>query len=128
MEKGLKAELDFYKLEHARNVKNTIQDFLPMMQYTYSLLHAHMEQDKINFIKFPDTQAPLTNQSILEIISELHEQLDDYNNNVNEIQKLRSMNEQSEFERMLIYLGPWLLAFALALRITKVTGELNNES
>lgn len=47
---------------------------------------------------------------------------------MNELEKLRRMAHNAVTEQLMVYLGPFLLAFALALRITKVTGEIKLES
>lgn len=89
---------------------------------------APLEQEQIHFIYLPDKDPSIKNTSLLEVISDVHEELNNYNKVVKEAEELRSMNQQSYFEKTLTYLSPWLLAFALALRITKVTGELKYES
>lgn len=87
-----------------------------------------LEQEQIQLIYLPNTQPLVKNTSLLDLISGVHEQLDYYNEIVKEIEELQSKNQQSDLDKILMYLSPWLLAFALALRITKVTGELKYES
>ena len=50
-----------------------------------------------------------------------------YNSTVRAIRGLESAASQTGFETFLKLLGPALLAIALALRITKVSGEVRNE-
>lgn len=55
------------------------------------------------------------------------ESVNNFNSTVRAIAKLRSSTELTDFELTLKFLGPFLIAAALALRITKVTGEIHNE-
>jgi len=57
----------------------------------------------------------------------IHQSVDDFNLLVREHAGLLESQEKSEFERTLAMLSPLLLAVALALRITKVTGEIRLE-
>jgi hypothetical protein len=58
------------------------------------------------------------------MIDGVYEQLEFYNRDVEALLVVYNAKQPSHFEDQLIYLGPFLLALALALRITKVTGEI----
>jgi hypothetical protein len=58
------------------------------------------------------------------IIDSFYDQLEYYNQDVEQLLAVYNATRSTDFEDQLIYLGPFLLALALALRITKVTGEI----
>jgi hypothetical protein len=58
------------------------------------------------------------------IIDGFYRQLESYNQDVEALLAVYNATQRSDFEDQLIYLGPFLLALALALRISKVTGEI----
>lgn len=90
--------------------------------------HPSIKQDNIHKIQLPNTPFMFRDSSLLQVISELHNQYNRYNEAVMDLEEIKSAQKRSELENILVFLGPWLLAFALALRITKVTGELKYES
>ena len=67
------------------------------------------------------------NRVTKDSVDSLHQSVDVYNLVVREHAGLLESQEKSEFERTLAMLSPLLLAVALALRITKVTGEIRLE-
>lgn len=56
--------------------------------------------------------------------SHLSQSVARYNEAVEDIQQLKGAKQSSNFESVIRFLGPALVALALALRITKVTGEI----
>lgn len=63
-----------------------------------------------------------------DIIDGLYSQLDFYNREYAIFADLLKKADRTSFEEALIYLGPFLLVIALAIRITKVTGEIQLKS
>lgn len=71
---------------------------------------------------------PATSDSQLRwAVAEFENAVRGANQQLAEIERLRAIGAQTEFESVLRILGPLLLTIAVALRITKVTGELKNE-
>lgn len=60
-------------------------------------------------------------------LTSLRESLDRYNNAVANFKRLSEDTRRTELESLLTVVGPFLLAIALALRITKVSGEIRHE-
>ena len=60
--------------------------------------------------------------------SSLQDALRRYNETVTKAKELSDAKRRSEIEFLLAIVGPFLLAIALALRITKVTGEIKLET
>jgi hypothetical protein len=79
---------------------------------------------------FPDFgKWPEVKDGILkEIFSEIEQAIDRYRVARNNLEALRKDAEYSSLDDNLLFLSPFLFAVALALRITKVTGELRAES
>ena len=50
-----------------------------------------------------------------------------YNAAVTDYERLVSAKEKSELEKWMVILAPFLLVGAMALRFTKVTGEIREE-
>lgn len=59
-----------------------------------------------------------------DIIDGFYRQLGYYNRDVETLNHLVDRAQRNQIEDALVFLSPFLLAVALALRITKVTGEL----
>lgn len=59
-----------------------------------------------------------------DIIRGIHQQVDYYNGRVGDLLTVYNATQRTTLEETLVFLGPFLLAIALALRITKVTGEM----
>lgn len=57
-------------------------------------------------------------------IEQLRNSMERYNSVVKQVQKLEVQASRTIFDQLIAFLGPYLLAFAIALRMTKVTGEL----
>ena len=49
---------------------------------------------------------------------------EDFNSQLSAVERLKALRSRTELESVLAFLAPFLIAVALALRITKVTGEL----
>ncbi len=58
----------------------------------------------------------------------LDRQLDYLDEHVEAFEALREKSKRTSTKEAFVYLGPFLLAIALAIRITKVTGEIKIES
>jgi hypothetical protein len=58
----------------------------------------------------------------------LDRQLAYFDQNIQAFEALRQKSKRTPTEETFVYIGPFLLAIALAIRITKVTGELKLES
>lgn len=69
----------------------------------------------------------VTDPMLEEIFKEYQSLLAAYNRTADEVHQLEAQSSHSGYEDLLRVLAPILLAFALALRITKVTGELKLE-
>lgn len=67
------------------------------------------------------------NVSLQEVMNGLSDQYSYYNDAVKTHRQLLSEMKPTEIEIWFSLIGPWLLAFALALRIAKVSGELRYE-
>jgi len=59
-----------------------------------------------------------------DMIDGFYRQLEYYNESIQPFLVVYNATRRSDFEDQLTYLGPFLLVLALALRITKVTGEI----
>ncbi len=66
----------------------------------------------------------VSDASLIDTIRGLRRQYSYYDEAVVEFDKVSEMRRKSELEFSLILGGPFLLAIALALRLTKVTGEI----
>ena len=75
------------------------------------------------WIEFPYAQNEASSAT-KDSMDSIRQSVEEYNLLVREHTGLLQSQEKSEFERTLAMLSPLLLAVALALRITKVTGEI----
>jgi len=57
-------------------------------------------------------------------VQKFRDAIEDYNQAVSRLEALTELTKKSNIEVAITHIGPFLLAIALALRITKVTGEL----
>ncbi len=62
--------------------------------------------------------------AIVHMTDGLYREIESYNSLVGTVNDLATGSERDDLELALILLGPFLLAIALAIRLTKVTGEL----
>lgn len=65
---------------------------------------------------------------LIEYVSTIKMYFSNYQTHRNEYIKLNKASTRSDFEMVLFYLSPVLFCLALALRITKVTGEIKLEN
>jgi hypothetical protein len=70
---------------------------------------------------------PISDGSLADVFRGIDHQLDFFNENVADLETLREKSRRSDSEKLLVYLGPFFLAIALAIRFTKVTGEIRLE-
>jgi hypothetical protein len=81
--------------------------------------------------EIPFTSLPaspeVTLKDLRETVAGLRVTFDYYNERARYVAMLRASTEHSDAEQALTLVSPLLLAFALALRITKVTGEVRLE-
>lgn len=75
----------------------------------------------------PHREAPHV-AALVDVFAGFDQQLAYYNESATVRQELLARSRPQFGEQLLTYVSPWLLAFAVALRITKVTGELRLES
>ena len=68
-----------------------------------------------------------TNVSLIDVLDGLEDQYSHYLEAKDIYKKLESEAKPTEIEISFSFLAPWLLAFALAIRIAKVSGELRHE-
>ena len=68
-----------------------------------------------------------TNEFLVEVIGELKQQLSYYNDAVDTRMRVSRETAETEFEESIRLLWPWLFFLAVALRMTKVTGEVLHE-
>ena len=76
----------------------------------------------------PDVFSPLPNLSdsvLKQTIDIFFKQIDNYNQAAEELRQVYIATQRTTRDLILVFFGPFLLAFAIALRITKVTGEIN---
>ena len=97
--------------EYASNVPRTVQP--PFAEVAWD--------------EFPSAQND-PNSVTKDSVDSIHQSVEEYNLLVREHSKLTASQGKSEFEKTLAMLSPVLLAVALALRITKVTGEIRLQS
>lgn len=97
--------------EWARQVRDSIaqRDSQPLQRLDKAVLPAAPE---------------VSNVALAETIQDIYARLERFNSTLQAVRTLNDMNRQTAAEQVLVYLGQFLLAAALALRITKVTGEL----
>jgi hypothetical protein len=74
--------------------------------------------------EFLGSSPSVTTGDLRDIIEGVYRQLGYYNRDAALVAKLHKQAERTETENTMILVSPFLLAVALALRITKVTGEL----
>lgn len=77
-----------------------------------------LEYDKYKPSKIPD------NEAIRDYLQTIEICFLDYKETRSEYLELKAASQKSGFEELFFYLSPVLLCIALALRITKVTGEI----
>lgn len=82
---------------------------------------------RINQANLPPKPA-VTDEDIGQIFLSLDSQFQWYNESIDDLEILRARAKRTPGELYLVFCSPFLLAFALALRITKVTGEIGIES
>ena len=70
------------------------------------------------------TEPAVSETELREILRGFHNQVDLYNTDAKEYGRIVLATKQSSAERLLVFTSPLLLSFAIALRVTKVTGEL----
>ena len=79
--------------------------------------------EEIRLSSFP-AEPSVTQGGLKDILGGFHRQLDFYNAAAKQNMEVQLATKRSEAEEELILWSPLLLSFALALRITKVSGEL----
>lgn len=84
------------------------------------------ELPRISFDKFPNVN--FDDSALNEDVDYLKNWLEDYQRQLKIIDKTESAMAQSELEKFFFYIGPFLICVALALRITKVSGEIKYET
>jgi len=78
-------------------------------------------------LKFDDLpRVNFDDPGLLETVVWLKERLDDYGEQQKKISETQNASTQRAWEAALVYFAPFLLCFAIALRITKVTGEIRH--
>jgi hypothetical protein len=70
----------------------------------------------------------MTDISLNDLFSDFDRTIDDFHGALHNWAMLNESSKRTSGEEMLLFLGPFLLAIALALRITKVTGEIRLET
>lgn len=80
-------------------------------------------------LRFVDTQPPedITARDVIQSMEWIQRLFDDYEQRRKEYEDLLILLERTDGERTHIIFGPILLCIALAIRITKVTGEIRLE-
>jgi hypothetical protein len=122
----------FHRTEYSPpDYDEIVQEFSKACDYYDSLLVNLSSEPPTNFGRFDlpkNIQRPnVKNDSLRDSFIRLDSYIERYNQFSTEHANLIKLNDKTEFERGLTLLGPLLLAFALALRITKVTGEIKLE-
>ena len=79
--------------------------------------------EEIKVPQFPD----VTNEVLRQTDKERVDEFENFNWHVRTFKAMEARSRHTEFEDFLGYIGPFLIALALALRVTKVTGELMME-
>lgn len=105
--------------------------YKPACDY-FKSLQSKFPNDNISELKpvrFPNNllRPNVIPQDFRPIFDDLDRAIETYNQSVSEYQKVNTLRERTSAEEILIVWGPILIAFALALRITKVTGEIKLE-
>lgn len=77
------------------------------------------------FEQFPTPQ--FTDSYYLVYVTRLKQLIGNYNHQVLVVQELRNLMDKSSIEQIQTVLWPFLLLIALAIRLTKVSGELRHE-
>jgi hypothetical protein len=70
------------------------------------------------------SEPTVSETDLRETLRGFHNQVDLYNNDAKEYGSVVGATKQSSVEGLLVFTSPLLLSFAIALRISKVTGEL----
>ena len=83
--------------------------------------------DKLPEVSKLPLRPVFSDRGLIEYFAKLDRLTDRFAEERNEWHVAEDRAQPSEFERQLATLSPFLLAFALALRITKVTGEIRLE-
>ncbi len=88
-----------------------------------------IDKDKTPAIAFEDLPPPTFNSGPLnETVDWLRERLKDYGDQLSTLEETKIAAEISPLESTLKYFSPFLLCAALAIRVTKVTGEIRYET
>jgi hypothetical protein len=66
--------------------------------------------------------------TLIEMLNDFDRTFNYFNDELQSLLSLNQMTARTAGEQALVFVGPFLLAVALALRITKVTGEIKLES
>ena len=79
-------------------------------------------------IAFPDfgPWPDVKNEMLKQMFSEDQRRIDEYKDERQKLEEIRRDAQYSSLDSSVLFLSPLLIAIALALRITKVTGELRN--
>jgi hypothetical protein len=98
----------------------------------YKALYASLPQqnpDKLEQVNILGAlkKPAVSNKGLREDFDRIDELISLYNRSQDELNKLTEAQQRSRYEVDFIVLSPLLLVFALALRITKVTGEIRLE-
>ncbi|HEY5893202.1 MAG TPA: hypothetical protein VIT91_08235 [Chthoniobacterales bacterium] len=77
-------------------------------------------------LNFADTNFPasVTDKTILDIVGGICMWFDEYENRRKALEKLQAQTKRREGEFIYRIMGPLLICIAIALRLTKVTGEI----
>jgi len=82
-----------------------------------------MPPNRLDVAKLPP-RPQITNGALLDMFRGLDSQLGYWNRDIDLYQRLADKTRTTGLEASVVFLSPFILALALALRITKVTGEI----
>jgi hypothetical protein len=89
----------------------------------HRLADLYPDLNEVDLKNLPSEPA-VSETDLREILRGFHNQVDLYNGDAKEYGSIVRATRQSLAEQLLIFVSPLLLSFAIALRITKVTGEI----
>jgi hypothetical protein len=113
----------------ANRTDDVANEFIKACQWSKAVA-AHLESfDTESVPEVPRDGFPtvnLSNSALLEMPKWLDQRLAQYKEDRERYLKAYNLTKKNSWESTLSYFAPFILCFALALRITKVTGELKN--
>jgi len=113
------------EFQRSQNEYNTACAWAKQMADTLAM-RASSPPEPIDRASLP-SRPVVADGALRDMFRGLDRQFEYFDQNIETYRAVREKSKQTPFEQFLVFLGPFLLAIALAIRITKVTGEIKLE-